>query len=632
MTRWGPYRVAPALFLSSTAFWILEWYLLGTSPALTALLVYFHVSVVGAILLSTFWSVVSECFDPHTLKGLVSRIGAAGTLGGICGGALIERTAHALSTRNTMLVLSGICVLAGASIAQLTRGHVAAAPSDAAPQPRGFTNYLRNIALLVLFSTLATTFIDFALKRSAALQFGNADALVRFFALFYTATALGGFLLQVFVSRRLLQSAGVGVTLATTPGSVLVLGAAAVMSPTLMIVASLKAVESAAASSLFRSAYEPLFAPISAATKRSTKALIDVACDKGGEALGAVIVMIITLAASAELVSRLPLGLAVIAAAAALIFAFRAQRGYVVELETSLRSGTMTLESDEFLDPMAKLTLSGTAIGLDRAKLLENIAQLRAETRDTEGARKSTQLLADIQAIVEIDLPAARQALKRVPLDERLAAFVIPLLAVAGLGRDAVDALRRMGRPAIALMGEVMSLTDASIIVRRRIPHVLRKLRGEQVIDVLTRALYADEFVVRSRAALALREVLTASGAVHPDPEHVVDLVLRELGTNPLSLDSSDHVFNLLVIGTGRDSLELVRQGVRSHDQKLRGTALEYLDSLLPESLRRPMLGALSSTLDLPVPGHRAPSELDAELKRSFVGSLQLPDFPEEIE
>ena len=38
------------------------------------------------------------------------------------------------------------------------------------------------------------------------------------------------------------------------------------------------------------------------------------------------------------------------------------------------------------------------------------------------------------------------------------------------------------------------------------------------------------------------------------------------------------------------NGVELVRQGLRSHDPKLRGTALEYLESLLPEGGRAQLL------------------------------------------
>ncbi|HEY5959480.1 MAG TPA: hypothetical protein VIV60_23140, partial [Polyangiaceae bacterium] len=138
MTRWGPSRVAPLLFGLSAALWGFEWMFLPQAVRAVALLIFFHVSIGGAILLSTFWSAVSECFDPHTLKRLVSRIGAAATMGGMFGGALIERTSHWLDAQSTMLVLAGICGVAGIGIGLLTRSPVASATVVDTPGSTGF--------------------------------------------------------------------------------------------------------------------------------------------------------------------------------------------------------------------------------------------------------------------------------------------------------------------------------------------------------------------------------------------------------------------------------------------------------------------------------------------------------------
>ena len=50
----------------------------------------------------------------------------------------------------------------------------------------------------------------------------------------------------------------------------------------------------------------------------------------------------------------------------------------------------------------------------------------------------------------------------------------------------------------------------------------------------------------------------------------------------------------MLALATTQNGVELVRQGLRSHDPKLRGTALEYLESLLPEGGRAQLLRELS--------------------------------------
>ncbi|MCB9598719.1 MAG: hypothetical protein H6719_38745 [Sandaracinaceae bacterium] len=45
-------------------------------------------AVFGALVISGFWSVVNERFDPHSAKQMIGRIGTGATFGGVAGGLL----------------------------------------------------------------------------------------------------------------------------------------------------------------------------------------------------------------------------------------------------------------------------------------------------------------------------------------------------------------------------------------------------------------------------------------------------------------------------------------------------------------------------------------------------------------
>ncbi|HEY1536629.1 MAG TPA: hypothetical protein VGF76_21555, partial [Polyangiaceae bacterium] len=284
MVRFGPARLAPAMFVASALTSLLEWWYLPSAPRTVAIVVFAHISIGGALLMSAFWSSVSERFDPHTLKNLVGRIGASGTLGGLIGGLAMERVAHWLDARSTLLLVALLALAAAASAAQL--GASSSGTPGATVPPAGktrFTRYLWALGLLVAASAAASTFGDFALKQAAASRFASVAGLVRFVALFYTGTALTGFLIQALLSRRLLDTIGVGGTLAVPPAAGVAWGALSLLSPSLVTIAGLRGTDLALGPSLFRTAFEPLFAPVPAALKRRSKALIDVAFDKGGD-------------------------------------------------------------------------------------------------------------------------------------------------------------------------------------------------------------------------------------------------------------------------------------------------------------------------------------------------------------
>ena len=70
-----------------------EWLLLDYYPRVAACFIYLHVVAFGSIVLSGFWSVMNESFDPRTAKASFGRISGFGTLGGLLGGLMAERVA-----------------------------------------------------------------------------------------------------------------------------------------------------------------------------------------------------------------------------------------------------------------------------------------------------------------------------------------------------------------------------------------------------------------------------------------------------------------------------------------------------------------------------------------------------------
>jgi ATP:ADP antiporter, AAA family len=643
MARFGPGRLTPILFLLSACGSVGEWWLMPSFPRAIALAVYLHVSIGGALLVSAFWSIINERFDPHSLKAVVGRIGGFCTLGGLVGGLMMERVAHALSARSTLLLIGLLALTAAVFMHHLGGTLPAARPAPVGPKGRErLTGYLRTLALLVACSAAVSAFGDFALKQAAAARFTNLESLVRFFAVFYTAAALASFLIQVLLSRRLLDAIGVGRTLSVPPMFSIVLGSLSLLGPSLLTIGAMRGSDLALGPSLYRTAFEPLFTPVAAASKRRSKALIDVVFDKGGETLASLLILGL-LAAAPALLQRAPSALVVLSSALAVLLSIRAQRGYVFELEASLRAGTSNDDLPEPDDARRLLTL-GTTMDVDREKMIAQIALLRQAKLEFRAAPASAPasapalpkepvepLVSALRVLLGSDPDKLRDLLSGAPLDPRLAAFVIPHLGHEALAKPAVQALRAMGPSVFGVLVEAMHSTTLPAVVRRRIPHVLRSARGPRVVRALLEALSCSVIEVRYRAALALSEVIRDERESQIEPEEVYALVVNEVARGPLDRASIDHVFALLSLTMHRGSLELARQGVLSEDRKLRGTALEYLESLLPEVVRAPLVAALAE--------HGGPRDalerqtnvdLLGELRRSFRADLEAPSLATE--
>ena len=104
----------------------------GVRPA-AAILVYLHLTGVGALLVSGFWAIVNERFDPSTARRTIGEITAGGSLGGLLGGLLPERVGAVLPLTAMLPILAGLQLLAAGLVLGVEHG---APPERPTPGPR----------------------------------------------------------------------------------------------------------------------------------------------------------------------------------------------------------------------------------------------------------------------------------------------------------------------------------------------------------------------------------------------------------------------------------------------------------------------------------------------------------------
>ena len=85
-------------------------------------------------------------------------------------------------------------------------------------------------------------------------------------------------------SGDVLKRLGIGGSIRTLPAGVGAAGALALVFQNWPFIAMLRATEAVLRGSLFRSAYELLFVPMDPAERRRVKTILDVTCDRAGEA------------------------------------------------------------------------------------------------------------------------------------------------------------------------------------------------------------------------------------------------------------------------------------------------------------------------------------------------------------
>jgi AAA family ATP:ADP antiporter len=617
MARFTPGRVVPAALWAGMALLLAQWGLASRHPRAAAVALYLHMAFFGATLVSGFWSLVNERWDPHAAKRAIARIGAGASLGGVVGGVLAAALSSLLpapAMLPLMAVLNAVALVALRGLgAPVRKGDEEEAPSLSGLSVIRAVPYLRDLAALVALGALAEALLDYVLSANAVASYGRGGPLLAFFALFHTGVAVTGLLVQAAASRSSLERFGLAGTVAVQPGGVLATAALGLLWPGLWTAIAARGLEAVLHGSLYRSGYELLYTPLPLVQKRATKAIVDVGFDKVGSVLGGLL--------TAALLAILPgaavwasLAGAIAVAAACLAILPRLHRGYVGSLEESLRSGSVRLDQEDVVDGTTRYTLARTGLALDRDALLREIEGMRGRTP----ARTDEPLLAAVSALRGGDLPAARATLAA-GLTPALVGHALPLLGRDELAADAVRALRKVAPAATGQLVDALVDPSQPDALRRRLPRVLRVCANPLAALGLRLGLADRSFEVRYRCGQALAGIVEQSPELAPPREVVFDEVKRELSRLAARGADDDRrleaVFTLLTLAVAREPVQIAYRAMRSQDRALRGTALEYLENVLPDDLR----AALLPFLDAPrtAPRRRAAAEVEADLLRS---------------
>jgi len=664
--RMGPARLMPLLNAASAAVLVAEWLVLARWPRFAAVAVYLHLAALGPILVSGFWSTVSERLEPRAAKRRIAGIGLGATVGGIAGGVIAERTAALAPASAILLVLAGLQLACAVALYALGRS-TQHALLNAEPSPWSAlrtvarSSLLREIAGLVMLAAMAAAALDYVFK--ADLVRGATGTPLRLLAIYYTVTNVVTALIQLAITGRLVRRLGAPRSVVALPATVVGFSALALVVPTALVSMLARGAEMVARSSIHRAAYELLFVPLAATDKRPAKILLDVGVDRLGDLFGAQLV------AALIFVVPAPRGAILVAAVAlsvvALALALDLRRTYTRTLEQRLLDGasppaerpwaTLPAGLGEAGDLTALSLLGTSAVDDPAATPAPDTAPAAAAALDDAPAPTPAVDVRDARIAELADLRSGRaERIRRVlarPLSADLASHVVPLLAWSPVADDARQALQAIAPRITGQLVDALLDHERDFSVRRRLPAILGF--GEPALASwgLWRAVSDPRFEVRYRSGKALARLRDAGYALEIAQDPVFDAVQREVSVDgriwqshrlldghdgsdvdallhrvleQRSATGLDHVFTLLGLALPAEPLRIALQAVSTRDPQLRGTALEYLESVLPERVRAPLWPFLEvDRVDRAArPAARPHAEIVAALKLSHPSIL----------
>jgi hypothetical protein len=628
VSRLSPARFVPWAFAVSAVLLMAEWGLTIVAPEAAAVIVYLHISGLGPILGSGFWLIASERFDPRTAKRNFGQLAGGGTIGGLAGGLIAERVAVVFGVSAMLPVLAVLNLVCAWQIRRLAPIPTSSSESgefspELTPEPAwagvrvlAETPYLRHLALLVLLGTTSAALIDYVFKAQAVAALGSGERLLRFFALYYAATNLIAFGLQTSAARLVLERLGLAFTSATPSIALFAGGVGALIAPGWESALFARGAEAVFRTSLFRSSYEVFYTPIPSAEKRAAKSIIDVGFDRMGDAFGGAAIRLALMLPVAMQYSAM-MSLTLVSAAAAIFVASRLTGGYVHTLERNLRDRALQLDLTEVSDLTTRTTALTVGWPLPPA-LAQTLSSPHAAMPLTNAAPPTPALDRELESIVELrsrDRDRVLAVLRRSEdLRSALIPHVIPLLAWDAVSDDAIRALRNVAPAHVGALSDALLDPYEDFAVRRRVPRVLAVCRTQRAVDGLLLGLKDIRFEVRFQCGRALAAIAASRPDIHIDPAGIFDVVQKEVAVGrPVwegrrLLDRLDdegsavdefikgrasqgltHVFTILSLVLPAEPLQIALRGLFVEDQHLRGTALEYLESVLPPIVREPL-------------------------------------------
>ncbi|MBL9016569.1 MAG: hypothetical protein JNL83_20440 [Myxococcales bacterium] len=648
MARFGPVKLVPIANLVSAAMLVAEWVLLEQFPRAMAALVFVHLSTASAVLVSGFWSIVNERFDVQTAKRHIGRIGMGATLGGIAGGIVAERTAVYLPSDMVLLVLAVLQVVCAVALYSFGSGvkHVRETQVDQSTEAlkhAAKAPLIRTVAIIVVLVSIAGGVLDYVFK--ADIVNAGDDSLLRSLAVFYTVTNVITAVVQLALCGPLIAKLGVPRSVSALPATLTGFSLFALLVPIPLSAAIARSAELVTRNSIYRSAYELLYAPLTEERKRPTKVILDVGADKIGDILGAQLVAAVVWF---SIDTRFALLLAAVACfALTLLVSLRLPRAYTQALEESLLDRAAEVAHVE-AEPEPWLSLSGLPSHAESVPLRLRRSWRRAKVRATPRPSRGPDPLIELARELRSRDPAKVKAALAQPLTREAAPLVIDLVGDDRVAAEAVAALAPVARDITGLLADALLDQRRSEVLRRRLPAVIAQGEPQLAAWALWRALGDPSFDVRYRAGAMLSRLAADGHLKELTVEQVFEAVRRELVADPREWrtrqlvddlvgatqageeevrgpTSLEHVFRVLGLVLPAEPLRIALHAMQTDDPSLRGTALEYLESILPPDVRAQLWPLLENGEAPATPAEAVEAVTQAEAAASSSGQIQMP-------
>ena len=489
---------------------VVFWFLFTFVGADWVAVAFYVVSLILAILLiSQFWTLANDVYDPRQAKRIFGFIGAGSSLGGATGAGLTAFLVQSVGSKTMILIAAAVMFVCLTIVMAIVRREKTAGTSDASKtgEEEGVSGgealrmlrasrHLKIISLVIAFGAICAAIVEQQVNMAVAEAKGaqNADAIAAFLGQLIVYLSLAGFVIQLTLTSRIHRVLGIGFALLVLPVSMGASATIILLNRALWAPSFGRILDTAIRYTVDKTSREVLFLPLPADLKYRAKPFIDVTMDRLAKGVGALLILFCIKDwglrfdwQQLSYVSAVMVGLWVVTAIAA-------RREYMRSFRTSIEQQIVEPSTLRLNDPDPSTV----------------------ETLVSELAHPEPR-----HVLYAIDLLEA--------MDKRR--LVTPLLLShddAGVRARALTIAEAAG-PALAsrwLPGVERALKDPDSAVRIAAVSAIAVLRGEAAIDVMR------PFLTRNDPALAIVAAAALASSSNPADVAAAEETLRRFSSD----------------------------------------------------------------------------------------------------
>lgn len=259
------------------------------------------VSVFNLFVVSVFWAFIVDVFDAEQGRRLFGFLAAGATIGAIVGSSVTSGLAAHLPTYVLLafsIVLLEVAVFAMRRLSAIgTALHAVPGQKTAAHAVigggifAGFAHvfrspYLMGIGGIIVLYTVTSTFLYFLQASAAATYFETRAERTAFFANIDLAVNVLTLVAQIFITGRMLKTAGVAITLSALPVFSLIGFGVLAAAPGLIVLVVVQVLRRVGNFAFAKPARELLFTVVSREDKYKSKNVLDTVVYRAGDQIG----------------------------------------------------------------------------------------------------------------------------------------------------------------------------------------------------------------------------------------------------------------------------------------------------------------------------------------------------------